>query len=187
MTELLSFINSLQKLDNETELAVRSYFVEKRFKKNEFIIKEGLICTNVYFIQSGVVRRFCLEDGMEVTKWIYTDHQFITSLSSFFEQRPSFEIFQASEDTIVYSLSYADEQILLEYPLFSKFHVKQLRMYLSKINEFHHNFRLMSAHEKYIFLLKSFPEIIKRAKLKHIASLIGVSPETLSRIRTSII
>lgn len=108
-------------------------------------------------------------------------------MSSFFEQKPYFKNFQTCEETIVYSLSYSDEQALLEYPLFVKFHIKQLRHYLSKINEFNHLFHLMTAEKKYLFLLESFPQIIKKAKLKHIASLIGVSQETLSRIRASII
>jgi CRP-like cAMP-binding protein len=187
MTELITFIKSLQELDLETEQAIEKYFVEEVFRKNQYIFEQGKICDRVCFIKSGVVRRFCFEDGIEVTKWIYTDNQFITSLSSFFEQKPSFESFQACEETTVYSLSYEDEQILLRYPLFSKFHIKQLRLYLSKINEFHHVFRLMSAQQKYLFLLNSFPQMIKRAKLKHIASLISVSQETLSRIRASII
>ncbi|KUJ61064.1 cAMP-binding protein [Flavobacteriaceae bacterium CRH] len=186
MEELINVINAFQVLDFETEEAIKKYFTLERFKKNEFIIYEGKVCSKIYFIKSGAVRRFCLEDGMEVTKWIYTDSQFITSLSSFFEQKPSFESFQTSEETIVYSLSYSDEEILLEYPLFAKFHIKQLRLYLSKINEFHHSFRLMSAQKKYLFLLESFPQIIIKAKLKHVASLIGVSQETLSRIRATI-
>lgn len=186
MDELLRIINGFQKLDLETELAVKKYFVEETFKKNDSIIVEGKVCDKIYFIKSGAVRRFCLEDEMEVTKWIYTDNQFLTSLSSFFEQKPSFESFQVIENTVLYSLSYADEQILLEYPHFAKFHTAQLRFYLSKINEFHHLFRIMNAQEKYFFLLDSFPQIIIKAKLKDIASLIGVSPETLSRIRASI-
>lgn len=186
MTELLNVINSFQKLDSETEQAIRNYFTEEKFQKNEFIICEGKICSKIYFIKSGMVRRFCLEDGREVTKWIYTDNQFITSLSSFFEQKPSFENFQASEETILYSLSYHDEQILLEYPLFSKFHIKLLRLYLSKLNEFHHFYTSMNAQEKYLYLLNTLPQIILKAKLKDIASLIGVSPETLSRIRSQI-
>ena len=186
MTELIDVINSFQKLDLETEKAVLKYFVEEKFKKNEFIIEEGKICKKVYFIKSGVVRRFCIENGSQVTKWIYTDHQFITSLSSFFEQKPSFENFQACEETVLYSLSYSDEEILLKYPLFSQFHIKQLRLYLARINEFHHLFRIMNAQEKYLFLLNSFPQMIIKAKLKHIASLIGISQETLSRIRAGI-
>lgn len=187
MTELLDVINSFQELDSETEQAVGKYFIEEKFKKGEYIITEDKICSKIYFIKSGLVRRFCcLEDGIEVTKWIYTDNQFITSLSSFFEQKPSFENFQASEETILFSLSYDDEQILLEYPLFSKFHIKLLRVYLSKLNEFHHFDTSMSAQEKYLYLLNTLPQIILKAKLKDIASLIGVSPETLSRIRAQI-
>lgn len=186
MTELLSVINSFQQVDVETEQAVRNYFIEEKFRKNDFIITEGKICSKIYFIKSGLVRRFCMEDGVEVTKWIYTDNQFMTSLSSFFEQKPSFENFQAAEETILYSLSYEDEQTLLEYPLFSKFHIKLLRLYLSKLNEFHHFYTSMTAREKYFYLLNSLPQIILKAKLKDIASLIGVSPETLSRIRAHI-
>ncbi|MBS7255318.1 Crp/Fnr family transcriptional regulator [Flavobacterium branchiicola] len=187
MEELIDIINSFQKLDNETEEAIRKFFIVEKFEKNEFIIEEDKICRKVYFIKSGAVRRFCFENDEEVTKWIYTDNQFVTSMSSFFEQKPSFEIFQTCEETIVYSLSYSDEQLLLEYPLFLKFHLKQLRYYLSKINEFHHLFRVMTAERKYLFLLESFPQIIQKTKLKHIASLIGVSQETLSRIRAGII
>jgi len=186
MRELIHVINGFQELDFETEEAIKKYFIVERFKKDEFIIEEGKVCSKIYFIKSGAVRRFSLEDGVEFTKWIYTDNQFVTSLSSFFEQKPSFESLQTCEETIVYSLLYSDELILLEYPLFSQFHIKQLRLYLSKINEFHHIFRIMNAQEKYGYLLESFPQIILKAKLKHIASLIGVSQETISRIRASI-
>lgn len=186
MTELLNVINSFQVLDLETDQLIRKYFIEERFKKNEVIIQEGKICSKIYFIKSGLVRRFCLEDGEEVTKWIYTDNQFMTSLTSYFEQKISFENFQASEETIVYSLSYQDELTLLEYPLFSKFHIKLLRLYLSRLNEFHHFYTSMSAQEKYLYLLNSLPQIVLKAKLKDVASLLGVSPETLSRIRAHI-
>lgn len=186
MIELIKVINSFQELDSETKKAIEKYFVLEKVKKDEFIVEEGKICRKVYFIESGSIRRFCREEGREVTKWIYTDNQFVTSLSSFFEQKPSFESFQACDETTLYSLSYSDELILLEYPLFLKFHIKQLRLYLSKINEFHHVFRQMNAQEKYSYLLESFPQIILKSKMKHIASLIGVSQETLSRIRASI-
>lgn len=186
MIELIHIINSFQELDPETEEAVNKYFIREQHHKNAFIIEEGKVCEKIYFIISGAVRRFCIEDGEEITKWIYTDNQFFTSMSSFFEQKPSFESFQTCEETIVYSLSFYDEAILLEYPLFAKFHIKMLRSFLSKINEFHHLFRTMTAQQKYMFLLQSFPQIIIKAKQKHIASLISVSPETLSRIRSSI-
>jgi len=186
MQELIDVINRFHKLDFDTEQALRKYFVEEKFEKNDFLVEEGKICRKIYFIKSGAIRRFCSENGNEVTRWIYTDNQFVTSLSSFFQQRSSFENFQSCEETIVYSLTYSDEEILLRYPSFCTFHIKQLRLYLSSINEFHHLFRIMNAQEKYLFLLNSFPQMIMKSKLKHIASLIGVSPETLSRIRATI-
>ena len=97
MTELINVINSFQELDYETEEAVKKYFILEKFRKDESIIGEGKICKKIYFIKSGAIRRFSLEDGIEVTKWIYTDNQFVTSLSSYFEQKPSFESFQTCE------------------------------------------------------------------------------------------
>ncbi|MBE8727626.1 Crp/Fnr family transcriptional regulator [Flavobacterium hungaricum] len=187
MRTLLNVIEGFQELDNETRELIKFYFVEEKFGKEEILLNHGTICDKIYFIKSGLLRRVCVENGEEIIKWIYTNNQFCTSLSSYFEQKPSSEIIVASDVTIVYSLSYKDELKLLDQPLFAKFHIKLLRLYLSKLNEFHHIFTHMTAQEKYVFLLQSFPEIVKKAKLKHIASFIGVSQETLSRIRASII
>lgn len=85
MTELINVINGFQELDHETEVAIKKYFIVEKFKKGEFVVETGNICKKIYFIKSGAVRRFSLKDGEEVTKWIYTDNQFVTSLSSFFE------------------------------------------------------------------------------------------------------
>ncbi len=186
MTELIEFINRFVELDPETERAIIDCFKTEVYEKNEFIFEEGKICSKISFIKSGLVRKFYMNDGLDVTSWIYFDKQWLTSMTSFFEQKPSFENFQACERTVLYSLSYTDEQRLLEYPLFVKFHIRLLRQYLASLNEFHHKYKLMNAHEKYSYLLTYFPEIVKKAKLKHIASLIDVSQETLSRIRASI-
>ena len=188
MINLISYLNKFQTLDNATEEAIKKYFVKETFDKNELIVSESTICTKVYYIESGLIRRFYNEDGEEKTKWIYDNNQCITLMSSYFSQKPSRENLQACEKTVVYSISYINEQILLTtYPLFSQCHIKQLRLYISVISEFHQQYELLTAREKYIHLLTHFPEIIQKAKLKHIASLINVSQETLSRIRASII
>ena len=186
MTELLEFINRFVELDSETEQAITECFKTEVYEKNEFIFEEGKICSKISFIKSGLVRKFYINDGQDITSWIYFDKQWLTSMTSFFAQKPSFENFQACEKTELYSLSYSDEQRLLEYPIFAKFHIRLLRQYLASLNEFHHKYKLMNAHEKYSYLLTYFPEIVKKAKLKHIASMMDVSQETLSRIRASI-
>ena len=151
MTELIQFISGFVELDEDTELAIQKSFKIESFEKNEFILNEGEVCTKVSFIKSGLVRRFYIDDGEEITDWIYYDNQWLTSMSSFFSQKPSFENLQASEKTTLYSLSYTDEQKLLEKPLFLEFHVKLLRQYLGSLNEFLHKYRLMTSSGK-VFL-----------------------------------
>ena len=89
MTELINYINQFQKLDSETEEAIKSQFEEEVFRKNEFLVEEGKICTKLYFIKSGLVRRFYLKDGEEMTKWLYHDNHWIAIMSSYFNQKPS--------------------------------------------------------------------------------------------------
>ncbi len=117
---------------------------------------------------------------------MYFDNQWLTANASFIYQKPSLEYLQACEETVVYSLTFSDEQKLLEYPLFAKFHMKLLRDFVASFNEFRHTYNLMSTQDKYQFLLKNFPTIMQRGKLKHVASMLDVSPETLSRIRSTI-
>lgn len=186
MIELIRFINQFEKLDPETEEAIKNYFEEVTFRKNEFIVEEGRICTKINFIKSGLVRRFYLQDGEEITKWLYHDNHWIAILSSYFNQKPSYEFLQACENTTVYSLSFENEQKLLEYPLFFKFYAHFFRYSLAAFDEFHFVFGSMSAQKKYQYLLDKFPLLIRKAKQKHIASLLNVSQETLSRIRASI-
>lgn len=186
MKDLIQFINQFQTLDLTTEEAIRKYFFEETFHKNDFLLKKGQISKKIHFISSGLVRRFYLKEEIESTVWLYHKGHWITSMSSYFNQKPSFESFQACEETTVYSLNYSDEQGLLQFPLFQKFHVEFLRKSIAGFDEFHFVFSEMQAREKYIYLLEKFPLIIQKAKQKYIASLLNVSQETLSRIRASI-
>jgi len=186
MIELINLINRVQKLDNETEQAVRKFHIEETYKKGEFIVEAGKICSKVIFIKSGLVRRFFIHDDRDVTIWMYCSNQMATSMPSFFWQKPAYEYLQACEDTETYSISYENEQLLLEYPLYAKFQLKLFRFMLSGVDEVNYKLKLMTAKEKYNYMLSNFPEIIQKAKLKHIASFLDISQETLSRIRASI-
>jgi CRP-like cAMP-binding protein len=188
MIELIRFINRFQQLNPETEEAVKGYFFEEKFKKDEYLVESGKICSKAFFIKSGFVRRFFINDAQDVTIWFYAPNHMATSMPSFFEQKPAYEYLQACEETVVLSLSFQSEQKLLEeYPLFAKFHLKQLRYYLAGVDEVNYRLKLMTAKEKYKMMQVLVPQIMQKAKLKHIASFLDVSQETLSRIRASII
>ena len=188
MEELLEFINSIHKIDVETEDAVRKYFVYESFKKNEFLTEKDRICKKTYFILSGLVRRYYInENGKDNTVWIYFDNQLVTDVGSYFSQKPSLGYLQACDPTRVLSLSFENEQKLLAYPEFLQFHLKLIRTLLVAVITFHQTYKLMNAQEKYAYLMANFPEMIQKSKLKHIATLLNVSPETLSRIRAAFV
>lgn len=186
MTELINFIKQFHEIDKLTEEAIEDCFVLERIRKNEFILERGKVCSKISFIKQGLIRRYYLNDEKEVTKWLYHDNHWIASLASYFAQKPSFEYLQACEETTLYSLSYHNEQELLKLPQFKDFHLKFLRCSLTAFEEFHFVFETMSASNKYEYLLEKFPLMVQRAKQKHIASLLNISQETLSRIRSSI-
>ncbi len=186
MDDLLKFINTYIQLDDNTEQLVRDSFKIEEYPKGHLLVEEGKVSRKIWFLESGLVRKFCIEDGCDITKWIYYDKQWIASMTSYFSQKPSFEFFEVCEDSTFLSLSYDDEQKLLKDPQFAEFHIKMLRDFLSTLNEWYHLFHKMNSYEKYDFILKNSPGIIQKAKQKHIASMIGVSPETLSRIRAEI-
>lgn len=188
MEELLAYINNIHKIDVETEIAVRKYFVEESFKKNEFLVEKGKTCKKTYFILSGLVRRFYVDEkGEESTSWIYYDKQLVTDLGSFISQNPSLGYMQACVPTKVLSLSFEGEQKLLTYPEFLQFYLKLIRSILVAVIDFHQSFKLMNAQEKYAYLMANFPEMIQKSKLKYIATLLNVSQETLSRIRAAFV
>ncbi|MGC3945121.1 MAG: cyclic nucleotide-binding domain-containing protein [Chryseolinea sp.] len=187
MKALISYIEKFQTIDAETRTAIETLFKKENLKKNDFLAEEGKVTSKIYFIETGLVRRYRLHDGEDVTTWLYHDNHWITSIASYFNQLPSKEYIQASEDTCVFSLTYAAEQDLLSYPLFLKFHTTFLRCSIAAFDDFHFTFAQLSSQDKYLYLIEKFPLIIQRAKQKHIASLLNVSQETLSRIRASII
>lgn len=183
MENLINFIRQYTRLDKEAEEALIEYIEPGSYSKNGYLLQEGQICSRVWFIQTGSVRKFYLHEGKEITVWIHFENEMFTSLSSYFQQQPSDEYLQACEDTALLSISYTNSLKLNSYPQIGKFSRLHLEEQFSIIDKISKKFSQMSALEKYKALAEMTPTLIKRAKLGHIASIMGVSQETLSRIR----
>ena len=184
MQQLLNFINQYARLEKATIYALEKRIEFESFKKNELILKQGIIANKVWFIVKGLVRKFYYHEGKEVTTWIHAENEMCTSMHSYFQKKPSEENIQAIEDAHIISLSYKKSLELNIYPEFNTFSQELLTKQFACIDEFSKKFSLMNASEKYQALSEIAPEIIKRAKLGYIASIMGISQETLSRIRS---
>jgi CRP-like cAMP-binding protein len=110
-----------------------------------------------------------------------------TSLYSFETQTPNFENIEILEDSTLYAISYESLQYLYHhYPEFNLLGRRLVEKYYVELMERTLSFQFQSARERYLQLLTNRPQILQRASLGHIASYLGISQETLSRIRTKI-
>ncbi len=157
---------------------------ERQFNKGEVLLKEGQVCKEYYFIISGYIRIFGIEEGREVNVKFFFENDTACDFASFRSGEPSQFYMVAMEETV--ALCVFKKEVVpvfengtaLHMLLFSFFQ----QLYLDE--ELHsNNFKLLSPEERYNFLVENKPEYLKRIPLVYLASYLGVSRETLTRIR----
>ena len=165
---------------------LESILVPMKFQKGEIILKEGDICDRIYWVTKGLVRQFYYKNGKELTEYMATENNIVMSIESLFKEEPSNQQIQALEPTILFTLP----KKLLEREAVRNVNIQMLyRKILEEsliISQIHADMlRFESAQERYAKLVKSSPQLVLRAPLVYIASYLQMTPETLSRVRTS--
>lgn len=185
MTELEQYIKSYFGVMNNDDLkTIVSFFKSTCIKKGDYLLKSGKNCTNLSFVQSGLLRMFVTTEEKEVTQWISTKGYFTTDLSSFVFEVPSRWNIQALVDTELY--------------IITKENYKRIGDLVPKWNELEKLFLVrcfiiledrifshlsMTAEERYNFFYENNRELFNQVPLQYIASMLGMTPETFSRIR----
>ena len=184
MENLIQRIKSITLISENVETAIRKVFKKELFQKKAILLREGQYCRKLYFMDKGLVRTYFSYKDKDVSTFFYSENLFFTSSYSFYSQAPSFEYIEALEDSQVYSIGYDDYQKLMtDFPTFGAFGRIYAEQQLAYIDFYQKGYAFMTAQEKYFLLLEMFPGIELRVKLGYIASFLGVSQETLSRIR----
>lgn len=165
---------------------LESILVPMRFQKGEYILKEGEICTNIYWVVKGLIRQFYYKNGKELTEYMATENTIFMSIESLFKEQPSHQQITALEPTIVFAMPKAR----LEHEAVRNTNIQMLyRKILEEsliLSQVHADMlRFESAPERYAKLVKRSPQLVLRAPLVYIASYLQMTPETLSRVRTS--
>lgn len=184
MDLLLKRIKGAIAVSAELEAVIETSFQSQTHEAGVHLIREGQHCRQLFFVESGIVRTYYHHGIKEVTSWFYHENQFFTTWYSFLEQAPSFEAAEVLEKAVVYSITYNQVQDLYrQFPKMEHFGRKLMEGQLSFIDYYSKGYMFLSARERYLLLLDYFPDIELRVKLGHIASFLGISQETLSRIR----
>ncbi len=184
MESLLKAIAEYILVSEELKIEIETRFEKQFLPKNEILLKENTYCNHFYFLEKGLIRSYFLKEGKERTYWFYDQGNFFTSWYSFYLKMPGFETLEAIEDTHLYKISKDNFDVFTqESPRFERFARLFIEGQCGYIDYVTKNFMDLTAKEKYDQLLESMPDIEQRAKLGQIASFLGMSQETLSRLR----
>ncbi|MEZ4963205.1 MAG: Crp/Fnr family transcriptional regulator [Saprospiraceae bacterium] len=160
-------------------------FTEKKTKRNELLLQEGDICRHVYFIVKGCLQVFVIaENGTESTREFYFEDQWTTDIFGFQNQLPSKEYIRCVEPCHLLAISYDQFQKMgAAFPPFLKVYQQILEVSYNNTVYRVNTFTSMNALERINWLHEHKPKMLTRLSSKLVASYLGISPETFTRLK----
>lgn len=165
-----------------------SEFTEvKKVEKGTLLQKAGKLATACYHVYKGCIREYCLKDGEEITTEFYTTGDSMSDDASKLSQSPSLLNWECVVDSIVCEVPFEVElEMYKRFPRLETLCRIETEKKLGNFKLVANNFHSSSPEERYDNFLKTRPELFELVPLYHIASYLGVKPESLSRIRSRI-
>ena len=184
--KLIRKITSVQPLSPESEQRLLDRITLSHLERNDRLLDEGKVCKAVYYLESGCVRSVMNVEGNEINLNFALDDSFTTNLKSLRNETPSEYTIQACEPSVIWRF---DKNSLFELynesPEIAGFGRNLLEQLLVEQEEHANLFKIKSPAERYRHILESNPLLLQKITLTQMASYIGISRETLSRIRKS--
>lgn len=185
-SNVISAINAVFPFSEQELKIVMNLMKPILLTKNEILLNEGQLCNTIYLVENGCLRSYYNNDGVDITLSFSFESQFTTSFMAYVNREPSNIILSAMEDSIVWILNNR------EYPrqqdstnAFSTF-IRRVAIRTLVLTEEHYTMmRINTPADRYDYILKNKPELLQRIPLTYLASYLGVSRETLSRIRSN--
>ena len=165
---------------------LESILVPMKFTKGQMILSEGEVCKHVYYIERGLIRQFYFKNGKQITEHLGEDRSIFMCIESLFREEPTKLQVEALEPTWVYALPKQKlEQVALHNVNIQILYRKILEESLITSQVHADLVRFETAQARYKRMCKLSPQVILRAPLVYIASYLQMTPETLSRVRSS--
>ena len=173
--------------DSDYQL-LESVSVIKKFRKHQFLLAEGEVCSYNTFVCEGLLRKYSVDDkGIEHTVYFAPENWWIADRKSLMDGTPSNYFIEAVENSVALLISKSNfELVCVQIPVFKELVNHILQRSLNATHDRINDTFQSTAEEKYRHFLKSFPNLANRAPRHMVASYLGITPETLSRIRKDI-
>ncbi|MGV3597694.1 MAG: Crp/Fnr family transcriptional regulator [Bacteroidota bacterium] len=183
---MLHSFMAISPLSSESQAALSEIIEEKHYKRNTHLLKIGSVSHYMYFVNKGIARVYYVVNGMDVTDYFAIDGQFIGGVDSLFSGKPSEKGIQLLEDSAVVSINYRQfEELCNRYHDIERVGRKMAIFAFLEGQQRIESIRFHEAKERYEVLNQKYPGLINRCPLKYIASYLGITQVSLSRIRAS--
>ena len=184
MKELLFYLESIHPMSDGLKQYLEVNLKVKELPKKGYLLKAGHISRNICFIAEGLLRCFYIKDQHEVSSWFMKEGDVIVSVESFFTQKESYESIQALEDTLLYYISYDELQFVYrQFPEFNFIARILLERYYTLSEQRLYSLRMQRSQERYDYLMEHNPDLILRVPAKYLASYLGITEVTMSKIK----
>lgn len=171
-------------LTGECVSKLETCLVVLSLKKNYLLVREGQYANKAYFIVQGVARAFYMKDGKDISDWFAFDNDFICAVNSFFSNEPSTLNIELLEDSFVIEITKENFiKLSNQYPEIDRLNKHVITETMLRLQRRIVSMQFETAQQKYDNLLEIWPGITQKISLTHIASFLGISLETLSRVR----
>jgi len=181
---LVKHLSSIISISESLKEEINSISKKISVAKGQVIIDKNERCDQLFFVEKGLLRGYYFDEDKEITNWFSQEEEFATCFYSFIANKPSFEIIQTLEDCELIQLNYSELQNLYKkFPETERIGRIITENYYIKLEERILNLQFKTAKERYQKLVSVKPSLLQRATLGQIASYLGITQETLSRIR----
>jgi len=185
MDNFFATVAQYSRLSAGSSQALSLCLKELAFPKGHMLVKHDTVCNFIYFIDSGLTRTFYLKDGKDVTDWISDENSFACSIISFITRKPDRRAIELLEPSVLYSLHYNDlQELCSKHHDIEHFFLQLANFGLVQLQQKFDDLHFATALQRYQTLMATHPTFIQRVPLGMIASYLGITQETLSRIRS---
>jgi CRP-like cAMP-binding protein len=182
-----TILDNIFELPEESQKIIEENITQVCFPKGHILLKAGKIESNIYFIKKGIVRAYVNQNDSDITFWFGREGETIISMKSYVENQKGYEDIELLEECELYELKTANLQKLFAEDIhIANWGRKFAEKELIKTEERLISRQFKTASERYNELITHNPDLIKRVQLGHIASYLGITQVSLSRIRADL-